>query len=163
MQTEKKCFKCGEVKCLSDFYKHPKMPDGHVNKCKDCNKRDVRENREKRADYYREYDKKRSMKPHRVEARKLYQNSEQGKAVINQIKSKWIERNPIKRSAHIMVGNAVRDGRIMKPSSCESCGISPKRLNGHHDDYARPLEVRWLCQSCHKKWHDENGEGKNAN
>ena len=38
------CFKCGISKPLSDFYKHPKMPDGHVNKCIECNKKDVKEN-----------------------------------------------------------------------------------------------------------------------
>ena len=37
----KKCFKCGEVKSLDDFYKHKKMRDGHLNKCKECNKKDT--------------------------------------------------------------------------------------------------------------------------
>ena len=159
---QKQCFKCGEAKDLSAFYKHPKMPDGHVNKCKECNKLDVRENRKNREDYYREYDKKRAMKPHRVEARKIYQSSDEGKAIMKKIKSRWVEKNPIKRAAQIMVGNAVRDGRLNKPKSCESCGISPKRLHGHHDDYAQPLVVRWLCPKCHKVWHDENGEGANT-
>jgi hypothetical protein len=40
----KRCFKCGIEKELDEFYKHPMMPDGHVNKCMECNKRDVREN-----------------------------------------------------------------------------------------------------------------------
>lgn len=43
MET-KKCFKCGIEKPLDDFYKHPQMKDGHVNKCIDCNKIDVRQN-----------------------------------------------------------------------------------------------------------------------
>lgn len=159
---QKQCFKCGEVKDLSAFYKHPQMPDGHVNKCKECNKRDVRENRVKRLDYYREYDKERAMRPDRVEARKLYQASDRGKEVLKKIHKRYAEKNPIKRAAQIMVGNAVRDGRLNKPKHCESCNQSPKRLHGHHDDYAQPLNVRWLCPKCHKEWHDKNGEGANA-
>ena len=43
----KKCIRCNNVKELNDFYVHPKMRDGHLNKCKVCCKEvaDIREKR----------------------------------------------------------------------------------------------------------------------
>lgn len=43
----KVCFKCGVDKPLSEYYKHKKMGDGHLNKCKDCTRKDVREREER--------------------------------------------------------------------------------------------------------------------
>ena len=158
----KECFKCGETKDFSEFYKHKGMSDGYIGKCKGCNKADVRANRAKKIDYYREYDKSRANNPERVEARRVYAASEGGLECHRLSRKAWQERNAIKRAASIMVGNAVRDGKLFKPDSCESCLVVPDRLHGHHDDYAYPLIVRWLCPKCHSDWHKENGEGLNG-
>jgi hypothetical protein len=159
MHNSKICFKCGTEKKLSFFYKHKGMADGRLNKCKECTKKDSRDNREKNIDYYLEYDRGRSNHPLRVKARRAYAQTEQGKKAYAKSAKKWVERNHIKRSAHIILGNSLRRGDIKKSSNCEDCGISHKRIQGHHDNYTKPLDVRWLCPKCHIKWHKENGEG----
>lgn len=150
---EKLCFKCGEIKPLTEFYKHPQMADGRVNKCKECNKIDVHNNTKKNKEYYREYDQKRANLPHRAEARKIYQQTHPD--VINRLRKKYIKNNPEKHAAHIAVGNAVRDGRLIK-QPCEACGTF-ENIHAHHDDYAKPLSVRWLCAKHHSEHHKNLG------
>lgn len=55
----KKCFKCGIERLVSEYYHHPQMSDGKLGKCKDCTKKDVRQNRIKKDQYYSRYDQNR--------------------------------------------------------------------------------------------------------
>ncbi len=159
MHNSKQCFKCLAVKPLSDFYKHSQMADGRLNKCKECCKKEASINRLEKIDYYLEYDKGRANLPHRIAQRKIYSKTEDGKIAANKAKKKWSESNSIKKAASILVNNRIKSGAIVKPKNCEACNASGIRIHGHHDDYSRPLEVRWLCSKCHCKWHKENGEG----
>ena len=155
----KTCFKCDTEKPVTEFYRHKEMADGHLNKCKPCARTDSTRTRESRIDYYRDYDKHRAAQPHRVAARYQYQQTVAGKASANTAKKLWCERNPIKRQASSMVSAAIKSGSIIKPSSCEGCGIEAEKIHGHHDDYSRPLDVRWFCPKCHSGWHKVNGPG----
>jgi hypothetical protein len=137
----KECFKCGQVKPLSDFYRHKQMADGHVNKCKECNKVDVRENRKLKVAYYREYDRERG--------------NRHDPSYITEYRNKY----PNKYKAHTMVNNAIRDGRLHK-EPCHICGSS-EYIHANHDDFLKPLNVRGLCEAHHKQWHDANGEALN--
>ena len=51
--------------------------------------------------------------------------------------------------------------RVKRPTICEDCGEDGKKLHGHHDDYAKPKELRYLCVSCHTRWHMVNGQALN--
>jgi hypothetical protein len=58
--------------------------------------------------------------------------------------------NPEKIAAKQMVNKAVKDGSLIKSGTCEKCGASG-RIEGHHPDYSKPMEVVWLCPPCHRK------------
>ena len=62
-------------------------------------------------------------------------------------------RSPEKYRARYITNNAIASGKIQK-GACERCG-NP-RVHAHHDDYSKPLAIRWLCPPCHIKHHKEN-------
>tara|TARA_R110000803_G_scaffold163585_1_gene227256 strand:- start:41 stop:463 length:423 start_codon:yes stop_codon:yes gene_type:complete len=137
----KACFKCSETKPLAEFYKHSAMADGRIGKCKSCNKADVIANRLSKVEYYREYDRDRG--------------SRQTSDYIKEYRAKY----PNKYKAHGMVARAIRSGKLFR-ELCEVC--SELDVHAHHDDYSKPLNIRWLCPVHHKKWHDDNGAGANG-
>lgn len=141
------CTVCGVTSDVSEFYK------GVNCRCKECHKIKVRENRAQKAEYYRTYDAFRYQNDPKVKNRhKRYAKTERGKASLEASRKRWVSGNKEKRAAHTLLGNAIRDGRVVKPENCSECGACG-RIEGHHDDYAKPLEVRWLCRSCHVAHH----------
>jgi hypothetical protein len=134
---QKPCFKCGVVKPLDDFYRHPAMADGRLGKCKECTKADVRAARAARLEYYRAYDRERASLPKR-------------RANVARVVKSWTQRHPRRAQAHSLVHRAIERGEISKPEKCEWCG-GEGRIEGHHHDYTEPLAVTWLCKPCHCK------------
>ncbi len=134
-----------------DFYR---QTNGNLQRdCKDCWKAYVKANRLARAAQYAEYERGRANLPHRVEARQAYAATPQGRANGNRAKLAFTARFPFKKKASEAVNNAVRDGRLSK-KPCEVCG--DVKAQAHHDDYSKPLEVRWLCPKHHAEWHKRN-------
>ena len=133
---QKTCFKCGETKQLDEFYRHPQMKDGHLNKCKECNKVDssMRDPEKVKA-----YDLARAKTP----ARKA-------QSLIAQRRRR--SEHPEKHSAHDKLHAAVKSGKIIKAKFCQVCH-SESKLEGHHEDYSKPLDVIWMCDQCHKRRH----------
>lgn len=65
----------------------------------------------------------------------------------------WQVANPEKRRAHKKVECALLSGKLVR-QPCERCGTTVP-VHAHHDDYSKPLEVMWLCQTHHKERHRE--------
>ena len=137
MIRSKRCFKCNTLKPLEDFYKHPKMADGHLNKCKQCAKHDSNSRREEKLDEIREYDRQRSKNKDRMRA-------------SQEVTKIWREADRRRSAAHSAVARAIKSGLLVR-QPCQECG-EPKSV-AHHEDYDRKLDVMWLCQPCHVQRH----------
>jgi hypothetical protein len=61
------------------------------------------------------------------------------------------DKNPHKIAARNEVSMAIQSGALSR-GDCESCGAIDD-IHAHHDDYSKPLDVTWLCRSCHRKLH----------
>lgn len=155
----KTCFKCGTEKPLSEFYKHKQMGDGHLGKCKECTKDDVRNHREENIEKVRAYDRSRGNLPHRVAARKEYSMTPNGIAAAMRSQIKQRKEHPEKYKAHGKVSNSIRDGRLIRPDKCSVCGMGCKP-HAHHWSYDEEhwLDVEWVCVNCHIDIHCERRE-----
>lgn len=135
----KECFKCHKSKEIEEFYRHPRMADGHLNKCKECTKNDVaryaKENSEKVARYMRDREKTQERKDCKKRA---------------QIQTRL--KDPQRYKARVWTGNAIRDGRV-KRLPCEKCGDT--KTEAHHEDYTKPENIRWLCFRHHREAHGQ--------
>lgn len=139
--ASKACFKCGVEKTLAEFYRHPAMADGHLNKCKDCTKKDAHEHRHgKGRERVLAYDRERAKTPERVAHRA---------ATV----AKWNSDHPDRRKAHAALRRAVKSSLVTPWPACAVPECTSSRPVAHHPDYDRPLDVVWLCQAHHKQAH----------
>lgn len=68
--------------------------------------------------------------------------------------ARWQAANPKARWAHLALASAIKRGLIER-QPCEECGAEPS--DGHHHDYNRPMDVRWLCRRHHRALHCKGG------
>lgn len=83
-----------------------------------------------------------------TERAKKYRNTKIGRSNINKAVRKSIMKNRDKQNARQNLNYHLKVGHIIKPYECEKCTIKNK-LEAHHEDYNKPLNVIWLCKKCH--------------
>lgn len=142
MTDTKTCTGCGDTKTIDEFYTNNA-------KCKVCVRERVARHRMQNAEKIKKYDRERGSLPHRREAVKAYAQTDAGRAARRRASKAYYDRNPEKRAAHVKVGNAIRDGRLVK----QPCRCGEIKVEAHHDDYSKPLDVTWLCTACHVAAH----------
>ena len=134
----KQCFKCEEIKDVTEFYKHKAMGDGYLGKCKACTKKDVREREDvlKKDPAWVEKEQTRHReKYHRLDYLEKHKPTyEMKKAAM----SKYIDKYPEKRLAKNASGT-----------------ITKKGLEIHHWSYNKDhwKDVIYLTPKEHAKAH----------
>lgn len=83
---------------------------------------------------------------------RAYRKTTGYRAYNRRAQKRWREDNHDKRKAQWTVNNAIRDGRLTRPTNCDRCNAEGK-ITAHHKDYSKPFEIEWLCLFCHA---DEN-------
>jgi|ERR1041385_3145838 transposase-like protein len=156
------CTKCGAMKPLEEY---ARRGEDRSPQCKECGRTYAREYRRKNGDMLRAKDRARSDRNKTPEA----------KVRMKGYTKAWRRRNPEYRSpsygkqygmvtpearrAQQAVRRALLSGKIQRPETCSRCGGSDSRIEASHADYSKPLEIRWLCASCHRE-EDARGHGK---
>ena len=137
---KKICKRCGLEKDVAGFYSHVKMSDGLLSFCKTCTKTRILIHRNKNIKRIRAYDSYRrrpaNMSQKQIERKRKYQ-----------MEYRKRRRKQVNACNHVQ-----RKLVDQRPNICSNCGTKTK-IVGHHFDYNKPINVVWLCQSCHVKLH----------
>lgn len=140
------CSKCSEL-----FMPSPSARARKVYHCKAC-----------RREYLREYDARPERIAYRLEHKRPYRQSRPYDPTKVTVGYKTRAKAYVKYRYHsdpeyrakVIVRRkaalAARKGKIKK-SPCEVCGSLV--VEAHHDDYSKPLDVRWLCRTHHMRLH----------
>lgn len=170
--SEVRCCKtCGETKRLEGFKK-----SGSASKpgtmCKACDAARARawhaehgsernaRTREARAadpDLFRERARRSRMRNLEAarERGRAYAASAPGRAGNAAAVTKYKKAFPERDRARRLLRKAIQRGIIVRPRMCQALGCRCPKIFAHHHDYAKPLNVVFLCRECHERCHHQ--------
>lgn len=170
----KRCPKCDTMKPFEGFYRNKSAKDGRSSLCKECTRSAVHKYRAsdkgkaKEAEYFSsdkfKETQRRFLKSDKGKAcRKRYTGSEKYLELLRtepyremnrrgQERYRATEAGQIKNKARTKVRLALRSGKLER-LPCDVCGSTDK-VESHHQDYSKPLEVLWLCKEHHAQAHN---------
>jgi len=129
--SAKVCSKCKSTKSTAEYFADSSKKDGLYSSCRDCS--------------------------HRVSAAYRLRNRSAINYRMKEYNKARYKTAPDKVIARVKVYDAiVRTGKLHRPSKCDNCQMECKP-QAHHQDYAKPLDVNWLCHGCHGLIHSKQG------
>jgi hypothetical protein len=151
---KKQCSKCKKEKIHSEFHKDKRTKSGLYSACKSCHYECLKEWRKKNPERAKELNrisnKNWREKNQEKEGRRQKGRYQKRREYFLEYQKNYSLENPEKVLAATMVRDAIKKGFIER-KPCETCGNV--KSHGHHDDYRKPFEVRWLCSKHHRLHH----------
>lgn len=138
----KTCAGCNQVKPDLDFRTRAAAPHLLQSLCKCCE-----------SEKARAYKKTRAGANSQSTAEAAYKRSPKGKEAIKRSKQAQRERNPDRLAARSALRHALVAGKVRKWPVCAMPCCQETRVQAHHADYSRPLDVVWLCKAHHSAAH----------
>lgn len=149
---EKQCIDCNQLKPISEFYQKGEGKYRAV--CKDCYRKRYSKSWKK---YYQKHKDEILLRVRKyyianrdriLERYKKWCKTEKAKKIIREKEKKrrrrWLQKVRCRELFHYYL----KTGKI-KRGVCEICGS--EEVEAHHDDYSKPLQVRWLCPKHHRE------------
>lgn len=140
----KTCSKCHVSKPLTEFGPRRKESrDGYNGRCQAC----IRESdRVRYRDLVRRVERRHYLRKHYATSR-----------TYNKLPYRPTTESKRRTAAIRAVQYALRTGSLVRPKHCSRCGSDQgrPRIEAHHSDYSRRLDVIWLCRPCHSAVHIE--------
>lgn len=174
---ERNCCVCKIIKDLNEFPKDKQSSLGHSYRCKECNrkrhkeysKRMPEEVRERKRKARNEYGKENRLHLNEKMREYYWENPEKFRERNKKNREnypdkyyeyfkKYRENNMEKILAQAKLKYHVDKQNILRPNNCSICKSSDYRIEAHHFDYSKPLDVLWVCQKCHLVLHQRINE-----
>lgn len=127
------------------------MLDGYLGKCISC-VREYEIQRNEKLNACPEWREKELERQRKKSARNRALGKFPNALAIKKSRDAWQARNKHKRQAQAKVHNALRTGKLER-QPCEVCG--EMKVHAHHEDYSKPLDIKWLCVKHHNERHIE--------
>jgi uncharacterized protein (DUF983 family) len=127
--THKRCPRCEQTKPIGAFYVSKGRPVGW---CKWCSA-------QRNAQVWQTKPKRRG-------------HTEADKARWREAMRRHRRKYPEREKARAAISRRMFRGTIVRPTNCQRCG-EQRKVQAHHADYSKPLDVLWLCSVCHREQH----------